>query len=252
GPCSRTVHDAGLKDEAKRTALKAGVSVTPGIDNATALALLKRHPDLTALAALITEHGLPLDPESLDEDLPTAADQVLAASYDKGVDLYTVEELCETVTEAVERMSEEYPSNRVRLKAISGGGGKGQRILGLGESARAPEMVREILNEVKTTGVGDNKNVLVELNIETTRHQEIQVIGNGQWSTTLGGRDCSLQMHEQKLLEVSVTVESLQKAVDEARARGNTTELAVLEQDLKTLVEMEDEAERFGEAVGLD
>ena len=29
GPCSRTVHDAGLKDEAKRTALKAGVSVTP-------------------------------------------------------------------------------------------------------------------------------------------------------------------------------------------------------------------------------
>ena len=28
GPCSKTVHDAGLKDEAKRTALKAGVSVT--------------------------------------------------------------------------------------------------------------------------------------------------------------------------------------------------------------------------------
>lgn len=27
GPCSRTVHDAGLKDEAKRTALKVGVSV---------------------------------------------------------------------------------------------------------------------------------------------------------------------------------------------------------------------------------
>jgi biotin carboxylase len=44
GPCSRTVHDAGLKDEAKRTALKSGVSVTPGIDNATALALLKRTP----------------------------------------------------------------------------------------------------------------------------------------------------------------------------------------------------------------
>ena len=41
GPCSRTVHDAGLKDEAKRTALKAGVSVTPGIDTGTALTLLK-------------------------------------------------------------------------------------------------------------------------------------------------------------------------------------------------------------------
>ena len=252
GPCSRTVHDAGLKDEAKRTALKAGVSVTPGIDNATALTLLKSHPDHAALRALIADQQLPLDPDSLDDELEAAADQVLAASYNKGVDLYTVDQLCETIAEAVTRMSEQYPSNRVRLKAISGGGGKGQRILGIGEAERAPEMVREILNEVKTTGVGDNKNVLVELNIETTRHQEIQVIGNGQWSTTLGGRDCSLQMHEQKLLEVSVTVESLEKALQEARNRGNEIEARVLEQDLKTLVAMEDEAERFGEAVGLD
>mgnify|MGYP003109929746 CR=1 FL=1 len=252
GPCSRTVHDAGLKDEAKRTALKAGVSVTPGIDNATALTLLKSYPDHAALRALIEREQLPIDPESLDEDLESAADQVLAASYDKGVDLYTVDQLCETISEAVTRMSEQYPSNRVRLKAISGGGGKGQRILGIGEAERAPEMVREILNEVKTTGIGDNKNVLVELNIETTRHQEIQVIGNGVWSTTLGGRDCSLQMHEQKLLEVSVTVESLEKALEEAKSRGDEVETRVLEQDLTTLIAMEDEAERFGEAVGLD
>jgi acetyl/propionyl-CoA carboxylase alpha subunit len=149
-------------------------------------------------------------------------------------------------------MTADYPENRVRLKAISGGGGKGQRILGIGESARTAEMVREILNEVKTTGVGDNKNVLVELNIETTRHQEIQVIGNGQWSMSMGGRDCSLQMHEQKLLEVSVTVESLQKALEQARASGQAEEARVLEQDLVTLTAMEDEAERFGEAVGLD
>ena len=65
------------------------------------------------------------------------------------------------------------------------------RIVGLGESARTLELVREILSEVKATGVGDNKNVLVELNIETTRHQEIQVVGNGDWCITLGGRDCS-------------------------------------------------------------
>jgi acetyl/propionyl-CoA carboxylase alpha subunit len=252
GPCSRTVHDAGLKDEAKRTALKSGVSVTPGIDNATALALLKRCPDHAALRALIDEHGLPLDGSSLDEELEAAADQVLAAGYEKGVDLYTVDELCATVTEAVERMNAQYPSNRVRLKAISGGGGKGQRILGIGEAARATEMVREILNEVKTTGVGDNKNVLIELNIETTRHQEIQVIGNGDWCITLGGRDCSLQMHEQKLLEVSVTGESLHKALTEATAAGRETEAKILEQDIRTLAEMEAEAARFGAAVGLD
>jgi acetyl/propionyl-CoA carboxylase alpha subunit len=253
GPCSRTVHDAGLKDEAKRTALKAGVSVTPGIDNGTALALLKKHPDVDALKALAKQEGLEVD--GLDDDsvsLEDKADLVLAASYAKGIDIYTVEELCEALTGAVKAMAADYPENRVRLKAISGGGGKGQRILGIGEAERTPEMVREILNEVKTTGVGDNKNVLVELNIETTRHQEIQVIGNGSWCMTLGGRDCSLQMHEQKLLEVSVTVESLQRAIEQAAASGNEIEEKILRQDLATLESMEEQAARFGEAVGLD
>lgn len=247
GPCSRTVHDAGLKDEAKRTALKTGVSVTPGIDNGTALTLLKKHADVAALKALAVEHELELDHASLDDNaltLEDKADLVLAASYVKGIDLYTVDELCQALTEAVEKMTADYPQNRVRLKAISGGGGKGQRILGIGESARTPEMVREILNEVKTTGVGDNKNVLVELNIETTRHQEIQAIGNGLWSMSMGGRDCSLQMHEQKLLEVSVTVESLQSAIEQAEAAGLVEEIKVLQQDLKTLESMEDEADR--------
>jgi acetyl/propionyl-CoA carboxylase alpha subunit len=253
GPCSRTVHDAGLKDEAKRTALKTGVSVTPGIDNGTTLTLLKKHPDVDALKGLASEHGLQV--EGLDDEevsLEEKADRVLAASYDKGIDLYTVDELCGALTEAVRKMAEEYPENRVRLKAISGGGGKGQRILGIGEAHRTPEMVREILNEVKTTGVGDNKNVLVELNIETTRHQEIQVIGNGTWCITMGGRDCSLQMHEQKLLEVSVTVESLEAAIVQAEASGQEVEARVLKQDLKTLKSMEEQGARFGEAVGLD
>ena len=255
GPCSRTVHDAGLKDEAKRTALKTGVSVTPGIDNGTALTLLKKYPDVAALKALVAKRQLAVAKETLDDKaitLEDKADIVLAASYDKGVDLYTVAELCDTLTEAVKKMAANYPENRVRLKAISGGGGKGQRILGIGDSARTGEMVREILNEVKTTGVGDNKNVLVELNIETTRHQEIQVIGNGVWSMSMGGRDCSLQMHEQKLLEVSVTVESLQVAIEEAERSGKKEEARVLRQDLLTLQAMEDEAARFGEAVGLD
>lgn len=251
GPCSRTVHDAGLKDEAKRTALQVGVSTTPGIDNGTALTLLKKHPDEAALTALCAEHGLQVD-LSTANTLEAKSDLVLAASYDKGIDLYTVEELCETLTEAVDQMAADYPQNRVRLKAISGGGGKGQRILAIGESARTAEMVREILNEVKTTGVGDNKNVLVELNIETTRHQEIQVIGNGEWTLAMGGRDCSLQMHEQKLLEVSVTLESLQLALDAAKAEGNAEEVRVLTQDISTLAAMEEESERFGEAVGLD
>jgi acetyl/propionyl-CoA carboxylase alpha subunit len=266
GPCSRTVHDAGLKDEAKRTALKIGVSVTPGIDNGTTLTLLKKHPDEAALQALCKQQEL--DVSGLDDaalSIEEKAEIVLAASYSKGIDLYSIDELCVTLTEAVAKMNAQYPGNRIRLKVISGGGGKGQRILlapssytGSEEeriaqaSAKTPELVREVLNEVKTTGVGDNKNVLVELNIETTRHQEIQVIGNGTWAMSMGGRDCSLQMHEQKLLEVSVTVESLQLALQQARSSGLLEEEKILTQDLQTLQQMEEQAARFGQAVGLD
>ncbi|MFT4908794.1 MAG: acetyl/propionyl-CoA carboxylase alpha subunit [Oleispira sp.] len=267
GPCSKTVHDAGLKDEAKRTALKVGVSVTPGIDNATAITLVKKHSDEKALLALAKKEHLVLDQALFDdaESLVEKADVVLTAGHKKGIDLYTIEELQETIREQVIVMSRNYPENRIRLKCIGGGGGKGQRILpnpntleGEVESqiaqvaAQAPSLVLEILNEVKATGLGDNKNILIELNIETTRHQEIQVIGNGQWSLALGGRDCSLQMHEQKLLEVSVTTEELETALTEAVKAGRDVEAKVLKQDLKTLHAMEKESETFGEAVGLD
>tara|TARA_B110001454_G_scaffold215137_1_gene236032 strand:+ start:2291 stop:5167 length:2877 start_codon:yes stop_codon:yes gene_type:complete len=272
GPCSKTVHDAGLKDEAKRTALKVGVSVTPGIDNATAITLVKKYSDEKALLALVKKEGLDLIEGAFDKDLFDSAetvvekaDVVLAAGYKKGIDLYTTKELQETIREQVIVMSRDYPENRIRLKCIGGGGGKGQRILPNptsfdGEAEEqiakvaelAPSLVLEILNEVKATGQGDNKNVLIELNIETTRHQEIQVIGNGQWSLALGGRDCSLQMHEQKLLEVSVTTEELESALTEAVKDGRDVEAKVLKQDLKTLHAMEKESEVFGEAVGLD
>ena len=74
------------------------------------------------------------------------------ASYRKGIDLYTVDELSETLTEAVIKMSEKYPQNRVRLKAIGGGGGKGQRIVALGDAEKTPELVREILNKDNRCG----------------------------------------------------------------------------------------------------
>ena len=265
GPCSGTVHRAGLKDEAKRTALAVGVSVTPGIDNATALTLLRLFPKISQLQALCEQHGLTVDFAAADDNLELLADQILAASYAKGVDLFSIDELGITIEQKVAEMYSEFPENRIRLKAISGGGGKGQRILAAPSSysgsreeqvaaaaAKAPTLVREILAEVKCNGVGDNKNVLIELNIETTRHQEIQVIGNGDWCITMGGRDCSLQMHEQKLLEVSVTIEELLTAIAEAERQGLAEELDTLRKDLTILERMEDEAARFGKAVGLD
>jgi acetyl/propionyl-CoA carboxylase alpha subunit len=251
GPCSYTVQAAGFKDEAKRTAERVDVSVTPGINNATARLLLRKHSDLKALRKLAKKHGLTA--AELDDDaveLETVADAVLGASYDAGIDLYTIDELAEQIQIEVASILEKYAGSRIRLKAIGGGGGKGQRIVTSAD--QAPARVREILSEVKALGVGDNKNILVELNIETTRHNEIQLLGNGEWTVSLGGRDCSLQMHEQKLLEVSVTQETLAAAVERERTAGNETQADALAQDLEILRRMEAEAERFGEAVKLD
>ncbi len=269
GPCSMTQGRAGKKDEAKRTALTVNVSVTPGVDNVTARTLLKKNPTRPKLLALAEAEGLSLDAKfskNPDLSLEELADQILYASYEKGIDLFSIEELCAQVQVEVADLFRKHPRSRFRLKAIGGGGGKGQRLLGGSlllaknptekmietAAAEAPAMVREVLQEVKANGIGDNKNVLIELNIEQTRHNEIQLLGNSKWCIALGGRDCSLQMHEQKLLEVSVTQEGLTAAIEQARTAGNAKEVEALESDLLVLKRMEEEAERFGLAVGLD
>jgi acetyl/propionyl-CoA carboxylase alpha subunit len=269
GPNARTQARAGKKDEAKRTALAVGVSVTPGVNDVTGRALLRKFDTREKLLGVIEARELSIPREVVEaEGLPLAAlaEHVLAGSYAKGIDLLTDDELGAEVEIEVAAMFRQNPGCRVRLKAIGGGGGKGQRILGgalLGVRSPSPELVaeaasaapaamRESLREVKATGVGDNKNVLVELNIEETRHNEIQLLGNGVWCVALGGRDCSLQMHEQKLLEVSVTQEGLAAAIERAEGAGRAEEAAALRQDLEILRRMEADAERFGAAVGLD
>ncbi|MCK6555601.1 biotin carboxylase [Candidatus Binatia bacterium] len=251
GPCAYTQAAAGAKDEAKRTAILNQVSVTPGINDATVRTLLRKCPDRATLRKAARRHNLEV-PLLADEasELHAVAEAVLEASYRAHVDLFSIEELAETIRIEAERLLRENPGRRFRLKAIGGGGGKGQRIFSAAEVV--PSLVREVLGEVKATGAGDNKNMLIELNVEATRHNEIQMLGNGEWCVTLGGRDCSLQMHEQKLVEVSITQEGLRATADRARAEGDETATAVLEADLAVLSRMEAEAERFGRAVKLD
>ncbi|MEQ9323873.1 MAG: biotin carboxylase N-terminal domain-containing protein [Polyangiaceae bacterium] len=262
GPGSHTQQAAGKKDEAKRTALAENVSVTPGVDDLTTRTLLRLFPEREALRKLAADRELRLAPEALEGKLDEAADALLQASYAAGVDLFGVDDICEQAAIEVLALFRAHPEKRVRLKAIGGGGGKGQRILeppadgsdeAIGRARKsAIEKAKEVLREVKATGVGDNKNMLLELNIEQTRHNEIQLLGNGKWCVALGGRDCSLQMHEQKLLEVSVTREGLQDAFAAAQAEDREREARELSKDLATLIKMEEEGCRFGRAVVLD
>jgi acetyl/propionyl-CoA carboxylase alpha subunit len=245
GPSSSVVRRAGAKDEAKKVARGLGNAVIPGIDNVSALALLARCGDRKELTALSAEHGLAFRFDA-QAPLEENADALLAAGYDASVELVTIEELQTQAERCAREIWSEYPNHRIRFKHVGGGGGKGQRVVA--KPAEVAPAVMDVLAEVKVLAPGSNRNFLIELNVESTRHNEIQLVGNGDWCVALGGRDCSVQMHEQKLLEVSLTDELL--AAEAASASGGARE--ILEGDRGTLQRMEAEACRFGAATGLD
>ena len=252
GPNSKVIQHAGSKDEAKELARSLKVSVTPGEDRIAAITLLSKagaSPN-EYFQKLVKKHKLSLPQKWQSGDPLEQAISLLQASCEKQVDLFTITELQQETARQVETLWRENPGKRIRLKHVGGGGGKGQRVIT--DVDEVEEAVMSVLIESKATGVGDNKNFLIELNIEDTRHNEIQLLGNGEWCIELGGRDCSLQMHEQKLLEVSLTEEMLTAAADEYDASGKKTQAEVLRADAKILNSMCKQAEEFGKALHLD
>ena len=118
GPNSGTQARAGKKDEAKRTALEVGVSVTPGVNDVAARTLLSKHKTRKQLLALVEAEGLAVDPAVLEDaklQLPELADKILMASYAKGIDLFGVAELGAQVQREVTEMFQKFPNSRVRL-----------------------------------------------------------------------------------------------------------------------------------------
>ncbi len=85
----------------------------------------------------------------------------------------------------------------VLIKAVAGGGGKGMRLV---EQAGDFAAELESARGEAATAFG-NDAVLVEKFIESPRHIEIQVFGDGTRAVHLFERDCSLQRRHQKVIE---------------------------------------------------
>jgi urea carboxylase len=86
----------------------------------------------------------------------------------------------------------------VILKATAGGGGIGMKICADAAS------IREAFAGVSRLGAGNfgNGGVFLERFVETARHIEVQVFGDGKGRVVaLGERDCSLQRRNQKVVE---------------------------------------------------
>jgi acetyl-CoA carboxylase biotin carboxylase subunit len=101
-----------------------------------------------------------------------------------------------SVTEA-ERVAAEvgYP---VMLKAASGGGGKGMRLV------RTREEISSALSLAQSEAASsfNDSSVYIEKYIERPRHIEIQLIGDRHGNMVyLGERECSLQRRHQKVVE---------------------------------------------------
>jgi len=85
----------------------------------------------------------------------------------------------------------------VLLKAVSGGGGRGMRIVR--SAAEVPPAFAEASAEAESA-FGDGRMYAEKL-IEGGRHIEFQVMGDGHRVQVLGERECSIQRRHQKLLE---------------------------------------------------
>ncbi len=245
GPASRVLKRAGAKDEAKKLARSLGNAVIPGVDDVAARALTAKAKDRAALEKLAQRHALGFGFDA-KLSLEANAELLLQAGYAKSVELVTIADLQAQAEELCAEIWRDYERHRIRFKYIGGGGGKGQRVVSKPEEVAAAIM--DVCAESKVIEPGSNRNFLIELNIERTRHNEIQLIGNGEWCLSMGGRDCSVQMHEQKLVEVSLTKELLDAEIASASGKAR----AILEGDRDYLARMEAESEKFGAATGLD
>jgi acetyl/propionyl-CoA carboxylase alpha subunit/acetyl-CoA carboxylase carboxyltransferase component len=129
--------------------------------------------DKVAAKRLAADHGLPVLPGSPG---PVSAEEAAAFLESLG------------------------PGGAVLLKAVSGGGGRGLRVV------RTPADLPAAFERARSEAVsafGSGALYVEELR-SGARHIEVQVVGDGTGAAVaLGDRDCSVQRRHQKLLEIA-------------------------------------------------
>ncbi len=85
----------------------------------------------------------------------------------------------------------------VLVKAVAGGGGRGMKVV---PSPDGLACAVELAMAEAQAAFGDAR-VYLERYVESGRHVEVQVLGDGERTIHLGTRDCSIQRRYQKLVE---------------------------------------------------
>ena len=235
----------GRGEEARARA--SATPVIPGVDDVARARWSRRRKDRKGLEKLAKEHELAFA-WNAKVSLEDNAEALLQAGYARSVELVTIADLQKEADRICAR--DLAPSTRPTASASSTSAAAAARASASWRSrTRSRTAVMDVCAESKVVEPGSNRNFLVELNIERTRHNEIQLIGNGDWCLSLGGRDCSVQMHEQKLVEVSLTKELLDVEIERATrqdARDADRRPRLLSRAWRP------RARTFGAATGLD
>lgn len=155
------------------------------------VAAIEKMGDKAAARRMMQEAGLPVIPGS---EPVQSEEEALAAAEEIG-----------------------YP---IMLKAASGGGGKGMRVV---EDAQALRLVFASAQAEAEASFGDRR-LYLEKFIRSPRHVEIQILADEHGNIIhLGERECSLQRRHQKVLEEApspVVDEDLRRRMGEAAVAG--------------------------------
>ncbi|MFC8046201.1 carboxyl transferase domain-containing protein [Nocardia sp. NPDC057353] len=103
--------------------------------------------------------------------------------------------------DAVARFLAGHPGG-VMIKAVAGGGGRGMRVVRTADEI--PAAYARCAAEA-AAGFGDD-TLYAEALLPAVRHIEVQVVADGARAVALGERDCSVQRHRQKLVEMAPAV----------------------------------------------
>lgn len=200
GPTSQILELMGLKNRARAICRDIAIPVTPGTEYLEKIILLQGSKEqnlISALSKKLVEKKIK-HPE-LSKDFLKALEIAYKCCDAEKIELFTIDEWTIATTEEVKNLWKEHGTIPIRIKASSGGGGKGQRVItSVDEIAKA---MREVWNEIET----NTKSVILEANIEEARHMEVQILGDGEDVVHFAVRNCSLQtMFYQKLIETAI------------------------------------------------
>lgn len=124
-----------------------------------------------------------------------------------GGDIRTLEDAIEAHQQII-KDNPELKDRRFRLKAVAGGGGRGQIVFA--GAKELPEKFKEV--QLIAKSLGWPSHFVMELNIEVSRHYEIQMFRG----LTFYGRECTLMRQAQKEIEEFLSPEALVGHDDEA------------------------------------